>query len=95
MTEPVTVEHEATRRRFVARVGGAEAVLEYSPVGATTLDLQHTYVPPAFRGRGIASALAAYALDYAAKHGYKIIATCPFVARYVQRSPERRALLAD
>jgi predicted GNAT family acetyltransferase len=90
---PLDIHHEPAAHRFVARIGDAEAVLEYDTVDAHTLDYHHTFVPPALRGGGIASQLAAFALRYAREHGIKVLPTCPFVARYLSRHPEFHALL--
>ena len=94
--EPGTLEirHEPDAGRFVARVDGAEAVLAYRPLDATTLDYYHTFVPPALRGRGIASELTDHALRYAMQHGLRIVPSCPFVARHLDRHPELRSALA-
>ena len=94
--EPGTLEirHEPDAGRFVARVDGAEAVLAYRPLDATTLDYYHTFVPPALRGRGIASELTDHALRYAMQHGLIIVPSCPFVARHLDRHPELRSVLA-
>jgi len=87
------VRHEPGAHRFVVTIGGSEALLEYREIDGRTLDLHHTSVPPALRGSGIASRLTAYALDYAREHGYKVVPTCPFVAAYIDRHPDYRALL--
>jgi hypothetical protein len=90
---PLDIQHERAAHRFVARTGGVEAVLEYDTADATTLDYHHTFVPPALRGRGIASQLAEHALRYARDSGLKVRPTCPFVARYLQRHPEFQPLV--
>jgi predicted GNAT family acetyltransferase len=94
--EPGTLEirHEPDAGRFVARVSGAEAVLAYRRLDATTLDYYHTFVPPALRGRGIASELTDHALRYAMQHRLRIVPSCPFVARHLDRHPELRSVLA-
>jgi predicted GNAT family acetyltransferase len=94
--EPGTLEirHEPDAGRFVARVSGAEAVLAYRRLDATRLDYYHTFVPPALRGRGIASALTDHALRYAMQHGLRIVPSCPFVARHLDRHAELRSVLA-
>jgi uncharacterized protein len=51
-------------------------------------------VPRAARGGGIASQLTAHALKVARDGGYKIVASCPFVAAYIERHAEFRDLLA-
>ena len=88
------VRHDATGRRFTADVDGADAFISYRELPGRVLDLDHTYVPPAGRGRGIASRLTAHALTFARTGGYKIVPTCPFVATYLDRHPEYRDLRA-
>ena len=90
---PLDIHHEPAAHRFIARIGGSEAVIEYETVDAKTLDYHHTFVPPALRGGGIASQLAEYALRYARDNGLKVRPTCPFVARYLQRHPEFQPLV--
>ncbi|XP_071027403.1 protein NATD1 isoform X1 [Oncorhynchus clarkii lewisi] len=66
---PITVEHDKKKRQFTIRLNGKvtlatrnrshdRAVLLYEYVGKKTVDLQHTEVPDAYRGRGIAKHLA-------------------------------------
>ena len=83
-----TPRHEPERQRFVLATGDSVSVLAYRPIGPTI-------VPPELRGRGVASRLARFALDYARQQGFKVAPTCPFVAAYVESHPEYRDLLAD
>ncbi|XP_063098594.1 protein NATD1 isoform X2 [Cavia porcellus] len=57
---PIRVEHDRRRRQFTVRLNGCHdrAVLLYEYVGKRIVDLQHTEVPDAYRGRGIAKHLA-------------------------------------
>ncbi|XP_058891662.1 protein NATD1 isoform X1 [Acipenser ruthenus] len=57
---PIKVEHDRKRRQFTVRLNGSHdrAVLLYEYIGKKTVDLQHTEVPDAYRGRGIAKHLA-------------------------------------
>ncbi len=84
----VHVRHETERRRFVVDVDGREAALTYRRLGEDTLDLDHTYTPPAARGRGVASALVRAALDHARKEGLRVLPTCPYVASWLEHHPE-------
>jgi predicted GNAT family acetyltransferase len=88
------VRHDRTGHRFTADVDGVDAFISYRELPGRVLDLDHTYVPPAGRGRGIASQLTAHALTFARAGGYKIVPTCPFVATYLDRHPEYRDLRA-
>ena len=88
------VHHDPARHRFTADVDGAEAFINYRELPGRVLDLDHTYVPPAGRGRGIASQLTAHALTFARGGGYKVVPSCPFVGTYLDRHPEFRDLRA-
>jgi predicted GNAT family acetyltransferase len=90
----LTIRHEPATRRFMADVEGATAFISYREAPGPVLDLNHTYVPPAARGGGIASQLTAHALTFARDGGYRVVPSCPFVAAYIQRHPEFRDLLA-
>nr|XP_014349430.1 PREDICTED: uncharacterized protein LOC102357025 isoform X1 [Latimeria chalumnae] len=57
------VEHDRKKRQFFIRLNDPpgpyeRAVLLYEYVGKKTVDLQHTEVPDAYRGRGIGKLLA-------------------------------------
>jgi predicted GNAT family acetyltransferase len=83
------IEHEPGR--FVAHVGDLEAFLTYR-LADDVLDVQHTYTPPALRGRELAARLTAAAFDYARDHGLRVRPTCPYTRGYLDRHPELRAL---
>ncbi|XP_051876829.1 protein NATD1 isoform X1 [Pristis pectinata] len=57
---PIKVVHDRKRRQFQVRLNDSHerAVLLYEYVGKKTIDLQHTEVPDAYRGRGIAKLMA-------------------------------------
>ena len=92
------VTHDSSGRRFVAvldAASGAEAVLDYRVVDEGTLEYHHTFVPHAFRGRGVAAALAKAALDHARERGMRVIPSCWYVRRYVDRYPEYRSIASE
>ena len=82
------------RHRYEAVEYGA--VLGYSVYieEGEAIELPHTVVEPAFKGKGIASALVRYALDDIRANGRRVIPTCAFVAAYIQRHPEYADLVA-
>ena len=47
--------------------------------------LVETEVPPALRGRGVANALAKWAIETAERDGLRVVAVCPFVRAYINR----------
>lgn len=94
LTVEAAVRHEPEARRFVVDLDGGAAYLSYREIEGRILDLDHTFVPPARRGSGIASRLTERALEHARRHGYRVVPSCPFVAAYIERHPEYRGLLA-
>ena len=60
----------------------------------TALVLMHTLVPEGHEGKGIAGALAKFALEYAKEKKLPLIVYCPYVSAYMKRHPEYDALLA-
>ena len=89
-----SIRHEPESRRFVIELPGGTGLIRYRELAGRVLDLDHTFVPPALRGGGIASQLAEHALRYAREQGYRVIPSCPFVASFIERHPQHRDLLA-
>ena len=58
------------------------------------LDLQHTVVEPAFRGKGVGEHLAVTALESARDRGERVIPSCTYVAGYIREHPEHADLVA-
>ena len=81
-------------KKYSATIDGHEASVGYVQVDDETLDFQHTYVPEELRGRGVAETLVRHALEDARRRGFRVIATCSFVKRFVEKHPEYRESLA-
>lgn len=75
------VDGEETRVGFITWYDSAPGVI--------TVD--HTIVPPAYGGRGVATALLKHLLEDAKEKELKIVPLCPFVARYFSKHPEEVA----
>lgn len=73
--------------RFELERDSHVAYLEYNLTGKV-LQLIHTEVPEALRGKGMASSLAESALQWAREHEVKVDVICPFVAAYLAKHPE-------
>lgn len=86
----ITREDQPTRGRYVGRIAGidAEAELTFSKAGDTLIIADHTSVPDAFRGQGVARALFDRLVGDARKNGVKIVPLCPFVNAERQKRPE-------
>ena len=68
------------------------AVLQYR-FHENLIWLLHTEVPKKLEGKGIASALAHYGLEWAKENNIKVKVLCPFVAIYLKRHPEYNVLI--
>ncbi len=87
--------HNPEENRFETTIDGFLAELTYCEKGNPVYDFCHTGVPKELEGKGVASALVKYGLDYAHDKHWKIIPSCPFVEKYIDRHPEYKDLLAD
>ena len=90
----IEVQNDEKGRQFHAEVDGHRAHLDYLKHKDGTLDLIHTEVDPALRGRGVGEAVVRHALDEARSRGVKVIATCPFVKKFIERHPDYQDLVA-
>ena len=102
MTEPkdsgkldgLEIVDNSDARRYEARLDGQLAGwVDYGRV-RTRLVALHTEVPPAFGGRGVASALIRRVLDDARAAGQTVTPRCPLFASHFRRHPEDADLLA-
>ncbi|HVX43692.1 MAG TPA: GNAT family N-acetyltransferase [Mycobacteriales bacterium] len=84
----VEVSKDETTRLYKALVDGrVVGTLAYETIGGR-VTLTHSYVDPDQRHRGIASALARYALEDLGRSRAKVGIYCGFVADYVHDHPE-------
>jgi len=87
------IQHDPQRHRFFLDVPGGTAELTYRRPDPTTVDVLHTEVPQAAAGQGIAGKLAQAAFSWARAEGLRVIPTCPFVRKWLERNPDQRDLL--
>ena len=87
----LTIEREdgpSRGRYFIALAPGAEAEMTFRKNGQNTMIIDHTGVPPAFEGRGIAAKLVNRAIEDARREGFKITPLCSYVVAQFRRHPE-------
>jgi hypothetical protein len=96
MDEP-TITHidQGAEGEYQARVpdNAAFGRLTYIRRG-DVLTTEHTLVPTAIGGRGIAGKLVEALIADAREHGWKIVPACSYVAAAFKRHPEWADLLA-
>jgi hypothetical protein len=81
------IQHEPGRRYYIP-LSGEAAEATYSEGEDGTRSFNHTYVPDAMRGQGIAERLVRYALDDTIRSGHGFVAACPYVKKFVEKHPE-------
>jgi uncharacterized protein len=89
----IEVTHDIPGKRFVAQFPEGKGELTYERVGTGTMDFQHTRVDGSLRGRGVADALVRAAMDYARSEGFKVIATCAYTQKWLERHPDQRDIV--
>ncbi|RMG61787.1 MAG: N-acetyltransferase [Bacteroidetes bacterium] len=89
-----TVVNNEAQDRFETEVEGKLAVAEYMN-RADKIVFTHTAVPEGLEGRGIGSALAQTALDWARAQGKVVLPLCPYIAAYIRRHPEHKDLVME
>ncbi len=87
------VQHDPNRHRFFLEVSGGTAELAYRRLDEHTVDLAHTGVPEAAEGQGIGGKLAKAAFSWARQNGVKVVVSCPFVRKWLERHPDERDLV--
>jgi len=80
--------------RLETEVGGHLATLRYERHPHAVV-LVETDVPAALRGRGVANALAKWAIETAERDALRVVAACPFVRAYMQRHAKSRGFDAQ
>jgi uncharacterized protein len=90
----VAVRHDEQESRFVLDTDEGAAVLNYREKQEGSLDLHHTMVPEAARGRGVGSDLVSGALDVARDRGWKVLPSCPFVRDWLNKHPDRQDVVS-
>lgn len=92
MGADISVTNNTMQQQFEVHADGHLAVLQYR-FHEGAIWLMHTEVPDQLEGKGIASALAHYGLEWAKTNGMPVKVICPFVATYLKRHPEYNSIL--
>ena len=93
MTDLPSVEHDPGRQRFHVEVEGHQAELVYR-VQDGRLVIDHTGVPAAVGGRGIAGHLVRAAFEHAREQGWRVVPACAYARAWVARHPAYAGFVA-
>ena len=80
--------NQVTRSRFEIEDHGEVAYLEFDTDSQGWMTIWHTEVPPAMRGRGVASELAQSAFEYAKQNHLRVDVICPLAMDFLSKHPE-------
>jgi uncharacterized protein len=86
----ITREDGEHKGRYAARIDGIDAVgeIEFTYPRPGIISANHTRVPEAMGGRGVAGALLNFMLEDARTNGFKIVPVCPYVRGQYAKHPE-------
>lgn len=96
MTDEHTIEREVSpgHGRYVVHLpGGLEAEMTYRTLADGAIAIDHTYVPPEFRGASLAIRLVERGIADARQEGTKILPECSYVVAQFRRHPHWADLL--
>ncbi|MBE2293207.1 MAG: N-acetyltransferase [Xanthomonadales bacterium] len=93
MTDLPAIHHDPTGQRFRLRLDGQEAALTYA-LRAGRMVIEHTVVPEAIGGRGLAGRLVQAAFDQARAEGWRVVPECSYARVWAGRHPQYADLLA-
>jgi predicted GNAT family acetyltransferase len=92
------IDHEEIKNKgafYVEENGERSAELLYFHPAAGRINIYHTEVSEKLRGKGVGGELVAAAVKYARENDQKIIASCPYTKKIIDKTPEYRDLLTD
>ena len=88
----IDVRHNAAASRFETEIDAKLCSASYHLVDGV-MRMNHTAVPPALEGRGVAAALVRAAFAHADANGLMVEPWCSYVRTYMKRHPETHRFL--
>lgn len=78
--------------RFVLEIDGSEVYVLYAK-DKDVMELYSTYTPPDLRGQGLAEKVVLAALIYAEENNLKVIPSCWYVRRILEKRSKFQSLV--
>ncbi len=88
------VTHNSAKQRYEIHVDGILAGFTQVIEDGGVVTFPHTVVFDQFEGQGLAAHLVTDALDDVRVRDKKVIATCAYVAQFIDKHPDYKDLLA-
>jgi hypothetical protein len=89
----VRFRDDADLHRYLAEIDGRVVGMAVYQLRAGRHIFVHTETNPEHAGKGVASALARFALDDVKAQGGTIVPLCPFIASWIEHHPEYREMV--
>lgn len=91
------MEYREGNNRFYAVDDNSNEIAEiaFQREGDSLAIIDHTFVEPAYRGKGIANHLFELVIAEMKKEGRKILPLCSFAVHQFETKPEYRDMLAE
>lgn len=80
---------------YIEENGKQLALMTYKKSGDNVMTIDHTEVDDSLQGKGIGNEIVEAGVRYARENNLKIIATCPFAKKVIDKTPEFQDVLAD
>jgi len=80
---------------FIEKDGERLGELLFFKSAPSRMTIYHTEVNEKLRGTGAGNELIAAAFEYARKNDLKIVPTCPYARKVIERTPEFQEVLAE
>ncbi|MET0304538.1 MAG: GNAT family N-acetyltransferase [Microbacteriaceae bacterium] len=93
MTSELTVVDKPSQSRFVLLRGTEELGEAVYSRNGDAIEFTHTQIDEHKREQGMGSTLVRAALDQVAATPSVVVASCPFVAEFIEENPEYQRLL--
>ena len=87
------IVNNVSMHRYELPIEGDAVAVTYYNFDDGRVVLLHTEVPNEFGGQGIGTKLAHAVFEQLRAEGKRVIAKCPFMARYAAGNPEYAAML--
>lgn len=87
------VAHNEKEQRFELNVDGMRSILTYRRY-PDRIVFDHTEVPQAQEGHGLAAKLASAALEFARQNHLRVVPICTYVAGFLKKHPEQQDLVS-